>query len=340
MNIVVTGSIATDHLMVFPGRFVEHLVDGSLQNLSLSFLVDGLEIFRGGVGANIAFGLGCLGVRPLLVGAAGSDFPEYRDWLDRHNVDTSHVSVSQSKHTARFVCTTDADHNQIASFYAGAMVEARDLELDQVLRHIPGVRLVIVSPDDPVAMLRHTSACRRSCVPFAADPSQQLARMEGADIRELVQGAQILFSNEYERELLQRKTGWSREDVLDSVSMWVTTRGVNGVMIETKSDDRVLVPAVAPRHIAEPTGAGDAFRAGFLAGISWHLGPVQAAQLGCAISALVLEAPGTQEYRLDSTDLLVRLADAYGDAVATKMRPHLGSVGRAPDGFEAQSANS
>jgi adenosine kinase len=325
MSIVVTGSIATDHLMMFPGRFLDHIMGESLESLSLSFLVDGLEIFRGGVGANIAFGLGRLGVRPLLVGAAGSDFVDYREWLDRHNVDTSHVRVSQSRHTARFVCTTDADHNQIASFYAGAMVEARDIDLDSVLL-ADAVRLVIVSPDDPLAMLQHTAACRRAGVPFAADPSQQLTRMAGAEISELVLGAQFLFTNQYERELLLQKTGWSRPDVLATVGMWITTLGSDGVMIETRGVAPVTVPAVAPRCIAEPTGAGDAFRSGFLAGISWDLEPIRAAQLGCVMAALVLEATGTQEYALEPTDLVVRLAEAYGDVIANEIQPHLAQL--------------
>jgi adenosine kinase len=323
MSIIVTGSIATDHLMAFPGRFREQLVDTALDRLSLSFLVERLDVFRGGVGANIAFGLGRLGLRPVLVGAVGADFADYREWLERHNVDTAHIRVSESKHTARFLCTTDADQLQIASFYPGAMVEARDIDLGEVVRMIDGAQLVVVAPDDPPAMLRHANACRRSATPFAADPSQQLARMSGAEVAELVEGADLLFTNEYERELLQQKTGWSRHDVLETVGTWVTTRGPDGVVIETLGADPVAVHAARPRAHGEPTGAGDAFRAGFLAGVGWRLAAPRAAQLGCVMGTLALEAVGTQEYLFEPADVLLRLAETYGPCAAGEIEPHL-----------------
>jgi adenosine kinase len=323
MTIIVTGSIATDHLMAFPGRFRDQLVDTALDRLSLSFLVERLDVFRGGVGANIAFGLGRLGLRPVLVGAVGADFTDYREWLERHNVDTAHIRVSESKHTARFLCTTDADDLQIASFYPGAMAEARDIDLGEVVRMIDGTVLVVVAPDDPAAMLRHANACRRSATPFAADPSQQLARMSGAEVAELVAGADLLFTNEYERELLQQKTGWSRRDILETVGMSVTTRGAGGVVIETLGADPVLVDAVPPRAHGEPTGAGDAFRAGFLAGVGWRLDSQRAAQLGCVMGTLALEAVGTQEYRLEPADVLLRLAETYGPGAAGEIAPYL-----------------
>ncbi len=177
MRQIVTGSIATDHLMIFPGRFTEQLVEGKLDKVSLSFLVDELEIHRGGIAANIAFGMAALGLRPVLVGSVGADFADYRQWLEAHHVDMGHVRVSERLHTARFLCTTDADNNQIASFYAGAMNEARHIDLASILRSEPAVEIVLICPDDPEAMLRHTRACRDRDVPFAADPSQQIARM-------------------------------------------------------------------------------------------------------------------------------------------------------------------
>ena len=183
MRQVVTGSIATDHLMVFPGRFTEQLIEGHLDKVSLSFLVDELKIHRGGIAANIAFGMARLGLRPVLVGAVGADFADYRQWLDAHQVETRHVRVSENLHTARFLCTTDADNNQIASFYAGAMNEARHIDLAGILQSEQDVDIVLICPDDPEAMLRHTQACRGSAVPFAADPSQQIARMSGTDLR-------------------------------------------------------------------------------------------------------------------------------------------------------------
>src|SRR5215475_5379722 len=183
MKIAVTGSIATDHLMHFPGRFAEQLLADQLHKVSLSFLVDDLVVRRGGIAANIAFGMAQLGLRPALVGAVGADFDlDYRSWLDRHGVDTASVHVSETAHTARFVCTTDLDMCQIASFYAGAMSEARNIELLPVAQRLGGLDLVIISPNDPLAMLRHTQECRERGYAFVADPSQQIARMSGEEI--------------------------------------------------------------------------------------------------------------------------------------------------------------
>ncbi|HVV30558.1 MAG TPA: PfkB family carbohydrate kinase, partial [Mycobacteriales bacterium] len=228
MNTVLTGSIATDHLMTFPGRFRDSLLEGSLEKVSLSFLVDELVVRRGGTAANIAFGMGSLGCRPVLVGAVGEDFADYRSWLERHGVDTASVLVSETAHTARFLCTTDTDLNQIASFYPGAMSEARDIELAPVARRLGSIDLVVVSPNDPEAMLRHTDECRQRGYPFMADPSQQLALMDGPDLRRLVDGARYLVTNEYERDLLASKTGWTEKELLTRVGIRLTTIGAEG----------------------------------------------------------------------------------------------------------------
>jgi adenosine kinase len=319
MSQIVTGSIATDHLMVFPGRFTEQLVEGQLDKVSLSFLVDELRIHRGGIGANVAFGMALLGLRPVLVGAVGADFADYRQWLDAHRVDTSHVRVSESLHTARFLCTTDAANNQIATFYAGAMNEARHIDLSAILDSCDDAEIIVVCPDDPGAMLRHTRACRARGFPFAADPSQQIARMPGADLRELIDGARYLFTNEYERSLLIRKTGWGAEEILSRVGSWVTTMGPKGAIIESSGQPSVSVHAAIERRKADPTGVGDAFRAGFFAGIAWELAPERAAQVGCVMAALVLETVGTQEYDFDPGDFKVRLAAAYGTDAADEV---------------------
>ncbi|MGK5554831.1 PfkB family carbohydrate kinase, partial [Actinomadura kijaniata] len=230
MRIAVTGSIATDHLMTFPGRFTDQLMPDQLDRVSLSFLVDELEVRRGGVAANICFGMGSLGKESILVGAVGDDFADYRSWLERHKVDTASVHVSELRHTARFLCTTDQDQNQIASFYAGAMSEAREIELGPVADRVGGLDLVLISPNDPLAMVRHSEECRTRGIPFAADPSQQLARMDGEDVRGLVDGAAYLFTNEYEKALCEEKTGWSDAEILDRVGIRVTTLGAKGVV--------------------------------------------------------------------------------------------------------------
>ena len=323
MRVAVTGSIATDHLMTFPGRFSDSLVADKLDKISLSFLVDDLDIRRGGVAANIAFGMGVLGLRPLLVGAVGPDFADYRSWLERHNVDTGSVHVSGVRHTARFVCTTDLDQNQIASFYPGAMSEAREIELGPVAERVGGLDLVVIGPNDPEAMIRHTQECRYRGFAFAADPSQQLARMSGEEIRSLVDGAAYLFTNEYEAALTEQKTGWTSADILDRVDMRVTPLGAKGAMVERKGDPAIYVDCPDEERKADPTGVGDAFRAGFLAGVAWGLPPDRSCQIGSLLATFVIETIGTQEYEVTQRNFLGRIAQAYGDAAAADIEPHL-----------------
>ena len=202
----------------------------------MSFLADALEIRRGGVAGNICFGMAVLGARPILVGAAGEDFADYRSWLTRHGVVTDHVHISESRHTARFVCTTDDTMAQIATFYAGAMAEARMIELGPIHDQW-GLDLVLIGADDPEAMLRHTEECRSRGIPFIADPSQQLAFADGPFIRKLIDGADYLFTNEYESHLTETKTGWSQAEIDDRVTTRVITRGKDGADIRTKGQD-------------------------------------------------------------------------------------------------------
>ena len=323
MTLLIAGSIATDHLMSFPGRFADSLVVDQLDKLSVSFLVDDLEVRRGGCAANICFGLGNLGLRPVLVGAVGEDFADYRAWLERHHVDCTSVHVSPTRHTARFVCTNDSAMAQIASFYPGAMSEAREIELKPIADRVGEPTFVLVGPDDPQAMLRHTDECRQRGYRFVADPSQQLAFGDGDLIRQLIDGAEILFSNEYEASLITQKTGWSADEVLARVGTWVVTLGAAGVRIDRAGAESVTVAAVPEIEKVEPTGVGDAFRAGFLAALSWGLGHERAAQLGCLLAVYVVEQVGTQEYVLSRRDLLRRCEDTYGPDAVADFEPHL-----------------
>ncbi len=319
MPVAVSGSIATDHLMHFPGRFAEQLVAEQLHRISLSFLVDDLVVRRGGIGANIAFGMAVLGSSPVLVGAVGEDFGDYRAWLERHGVDCSGVHVSETAHTARFVCTTDDDMCQIASFYAGAMAEARLIELRPVAERVGGLDLVLISPDDPDAMLRHAEECRQLGYDFAADPSQQLARMSGEQIQTFITGAKYLFSNDYEWELLRQKTGWSEAEVMSKVGMRITTLGEKGAEMVDASGTSIHVSAVPETVKADPTGVGDAFRAGLLAGLEKGLELERAAQLGSYIAVLVLETVGPQEWTLDKELAVSRIGSAYGPEAAEQI---------------------
>ncbi|MBD8869121.1 carbohydrate kinase family protein [Nocardioides donggukensis] len=323
MSLLIAGSIATDHLMSFPGRFADSLVVDQLDKLSVSFLVEDLEVRRGGCAANICFGLGNLGVRPVLVGAVGEDFGDYRAWLERHDVDCDSVHVSETRHTARFVCTTDSAMAQIASFYAGAMSESRELELKPIADRVGAPDFVLIGPDDPEGMLRHTDECRQRGYRFVADPSQQLAFGDGDLIRRLIDGAEILFSNEYEASLITQKTGWSTQEVLDRVGTWVVTLGAEGVRIDRSGEESLTVAAVPEIAKVEPTGVGDAFRAGFLAALTWGLGHERAAQLGCLLAVYVVERVGTQEYTLSKAGFLDRLERAYGPEAVKDVEPHL-----------------
>ncbi|WP_035283341.1 carbohydrate kinase family protein [Actinokineospora spheciospongiae] len=309
--------------MHFPGKFSEQLVAEQLHKVSLSFLVDDLVVRRGGIGANIAFGLGVLGCSPILVGAVGADFADYRSWLERHGVDCAGVHVSEVAHTARFVCTTDDEMNQIASFYAGAMSESRQIELHPIEAKAGKLDLVLIGPDDPEGMLRHAQECRQRGYAFAVDPSQQMARMDGAQIRDFVTGADYLFTNDYEWELLRQKTGWSDQEVMEKVGLRVTTLGAKGVEIVRKDGTSLTVSAVPETAKVDPTGVGDGFRAGFVAAITQGLGLERAAQLGSLIATLVLETVGTQEWTFGKEAALARLSDAFGPEAAAEIAPIL-----------------
>lgn len=305
--------------MRFPGRFADVLLADQLDHVSLSFLVDDLQIRRGGVGGNIAYAMGLLNRTPLLVGAVGADFGEYRAWLEKHGVDTSTVLVSDRAHTARFVCTTDDDMAQIASFYPGAMSEARDISIAE-LSESRELDLVLIGANDPEAMLRHTAECRELGIPFAADPSQQLARLDGDQSVQLIDGAAYLFTNKYEWALLLQKTGLSEEEVAQKVGVRVTTLGAEGVRIVDRDGTEVTVGVVPEVEKVEPTGVGDAFRAGFLTAHTAGLSLERSAQLGSLIAVLVLETMGTQEWTLNKESALERLTQAYGPEAAADIK--------------------
>ncbi len=324
MTIAVTGSIATDHLMRFPGRFAEQLLAEHLQKVSLSFLVDDLVVHRGGVAGNFAYAIGILGGSPALVGAVGKDFDEYRGWLTAHGVDCSQVLVSDSAYTARFVCTTDEDMAQLASFYPGAMSEARNIKLADLVAAQGKPELVIVGANDPEAMFLHTEECRSLGLPFAADPSQQLARLSGDEIRRLIDGAAYLFTNDYEWDLLLQKSGWSEAEVMSQIELRVTTLGEKGVDIVGRDGTFIHVDVVPENEKVDPTGIGDAFRAGFLTGRGAGLSLERAAQLASLVATLVLEAPGPQEWTWDKVTALPRLSAAFGAEAADEITAALG----------------
>jgi len=323
MRIGVAGSVGLDHLMTFSGKFTDSLVAGSLEKVSLSFLVDDLDVRRGGCAANICFGMAMLGLNPILIAAVGKDWADYEAWLSRHGVDTSHVLISKDLFTAHFMVTTDTELNQIASFFPGAMSEARNIELAPIIDKTGSLDLIVISPDDPEAMLRHSEVARQRGVAFAADPSQQMARLDGEEIRTLIDGATYLFMNEYELALAIQKTGWSDAEILSRVKHRVVTQGSKGARIETAGGK--LLKITCPKELAkvDPTGVGDSFRSGFIAGLAWGLSHERCLQLGAMVATYVIETKGTQEYRFTSEEFVTRFKEAYGDLAATEIAAHL-----------------
>src|SRR6201987_5467563 len=305
--------------MRFPGRFSEQLLADHLEKVSLSFLVDDLVVHRGGVAGNMAYAIGALGGDAVLIGAAGMDFADYREWLQAHGVNCDNVLISETAHTARFTCTTDEDMAQIASFYPGAMSEARNIKLADVVSSVGKPDLGIIGANDPDAMVVHTEECRKLGLAFAADPSQQLPRLSGEEINKLIDGATYLFTNDYEGELLLSKTGWSVADLLGKVGLRVTTLGAKGVDIVDSDGGCVHVGVVPEKSQTDPTGVGGAFRAGFLTGRSGGLSLERSAQLGSLVAVLGLESTGTQEWKWDRECEKARLEDACGAVAADEI---------------------
>lgn len=307
MSIVVTGSIAYDYLMSFPGRFTEHFLPEHMHRVSLSFLVDSMDKRRGGCAPNIAYTLSLLGERPRLMATAGQDFGEYRQWLEAAGVDTSLVKVVDGKFTASFFCSTDRESNQIASFYTGAMANAAELSF----RTVADCRIAIISPNDPAAMVQYAEECRTLGVPFIWDPGQQCARMSGDELREGIEGAALVICNDYEFELIRQKTGLDEMAVLEHAGALVITRGENGCSVIDVSG-RTEVPAVPPHRIVDPTGVGDAFRSGFMKGMAHDAPYPVCAQIGTVAATYALEHLGGQSHAYTWREFVSRYEEHFG----------------------------
>jgi adenosine kinase len=307
MRIAVTGSIAYDYLMFFPGKFTEHFLPEHFSRVSLSFLVDTMDKRRGGCAPNIAYSLALLGERPVLMGTAGQDFGEYRAWLEAAGVDTSLVKEVPGKFTASFFCSTDTANNQIASFYTGAMAHAAELSF----RTAGPIDFAIISPNDPEAMTQYAGECRAIGLDYMFDPGQQCARMSGDALAEGIAGAYAVICNDYEFELLRQKTGLDEAAILKQAGLLIVTRGEQGSSVIT-SAGRVDVPAVPPRRIEDPTGVGDAYRAGFLKGLASGAEPVVCARLGTVAATYALEHLGGQSHAYTWPEFQVRYEEHYG----------------------------
>lgn len=311
MSIIVTGSVAFDYLLTFPGYFREQILPEHLNKLSVSFLADSKQSFRGGCGPNIAYNLALLGQRPRLLASAGKDFTEYRQWLDAQGVDTSAMGVFEDEFTATFTVLTDLDHNQIASFHTGAMARARELSL----RNLPKdqIDLVIISPNDPQAMRQYAAECRELGIPFIYDPSQQLARMDGAEFVDSLRGARVLTVNEYEYEMARSKCRLDEQGLLELVETIIVTRGAAGSTV-IGQDFKLDVAAARARAVVEPTGVGDAYRAGLMTGLvggySWEV----TCRLASLAAVYVIEQHGTMNHRYTLEEFVARYRQEFGDA--------------------------
>lgn len=309
MSVIVTGSIATDYIMKYPGRFLEHILPEQ-GKISVSFLVEEKQMSRGGIGPNIAYTMALLGERPRLMGTVGQDFEEFRAWLEAQGVDTSLVVAYPGEFTATFTVITDTAQNQIAGFHSGAMSRGRELTYRGL--DVNEIDYTIISPHDPEGMLRNCAECRELGIKFFFDPSQQLARFDGAQIMAGLRGAYAMTVNDYELEVLKQKTGLDEAGILDEVTLLVVTRGADGASLIAKKR-RVDVPVVEPKAIVDPTGVGDAFRGGLLAGLvrgyPWEV----AGRIGALAATYCLEQMGTMNHRYTRTEFAARYRENFGD---------------------------
>lgn len=309
MKTVVTGSIAFDYLMSFPGKFRDVLLADQLHNVSLSFLVDSMKRQRGGTAPNIAYTLALLGGRPHIMATAGQDFGEYRAWLEQHRIDTSAVVEIEDDYCASFFVNTDEEQNQIASFYTGAMAHARRLSFAE---YAADADMVIISPNDPEAMRAYALECKALDIAYIYDPSQQAIRLSGEDLCLGLEGSALLTVNEYEFSLIQEKTGFNEVQILDRVSGLLVTKGDEGSVL-TVGGERYDIPAVPPRRIVEPTGAGDAFRAGLMRGIQLGLPWDVTGRIGALAATYVLEQLGTQNHHFTTAEFVTRYRQHFDD---------------------------
>jgi adenosine kinase len=309
VDILLTGSVAYDYLMTFPGLFKEQILPERLESISLSFLVESMSRQRGGVAPNIAYTMALLGARPRVMATVGEDFEEYRTWLEDKGVDTALMKVIPDVFTASFFATTDRTNAQIASFYPGAMGHASN----QSLKDLPSKpELVLVSPNEPGAMTKFAAESRELEIPYLYDPSQQVLRLEGEELARDMEGAHFLFCNDYEFGLISKKTGWSLDQILERVNILVITRGKDGADLYV-SGDTVHIPVVPPDEIVDPTGVGDAFRGGFLAGYNRGFNWKLCGEMGSLAAVYCLEQNGPQSHAYTREEFVTRFRKHFDD---------------------------
>jgi adenosine kinase len=309
MSIFVTGSVAYDYLMSFPGQFKDHILPEKLETLSVSFLVDSMRKQRGGCAANIAYNLALLNERPTLMATVGEDFSEYRRWLKQQGVDTSSTVTIHNEFTASFFVSTDRANCQIASFYTGAMKEARTLSFYD--EDHSAIELAIISPNDPQAMPKYVRECHELEIPYLYDPSQQIIRLDPKDLIHGISGAKALIVNEYELEMIKNKTQLTEENILSLAEMLVVTLGEKGSLIYADGN-QIAIPAAQPKQVVDPTGVGDAYRAGFIIGLLRGYNWETTGRLGSLAATYVLESVGCQSHGYTISQFVARYHENFG----------------------------
>lgn len=310
MDILLTGSVAFDYLMKFPGYFKDHILPDRLEHISLSFLVESMTRWRGGIAPNIAYTLALLGQKPRVMATVGEDFGEYRQWLEEKGINTAAMRVIPGVFTASFFCSTDRSNAQIASFYPGAMAYADRLSFKSLEKRPD---LVVISPNDPKAMHQYVSECKELGIPYLYDPSQQLARVSADEVNHGLKGAQSLFVNDYEFGLIEKMTGLTAADILAQVKFMVITRGEAGASVYADGQE-FTIPIVPALQIADPTGVGDAFRGGFLSGygrgFDWEI----CGRMGALAATYCLEQTGPQGQSYTRGEFVARYRQHFDDA--------------------------
>lgn len=310
MSVVLTGSIAYDYIMSFPGYFKDHILPEKIHEISVSFLVDSMKRQRGGIATNIAYNLALLGERPKIMATVGEDFTEYRRWLELHYIDTSAIIEIPDEFTASFFVSTDKEQNQIASFYTGAMAHARLVSFQDHINS--GIELAVISPNDPGAMVQYVAECKALGIPYIYDASQQIIRLDAEDLKAGCRDSKMIILNDYELSMLQNKTGWSEEEIAAQTETLIVTYGERGSTI-THAGRTIPIPVATPRQIAEPTGAGDAYRAGIIKGVTRNFSWEFTGRLGSLAATYALEEHGTQNHRYELHEFIARFRQEFGN---------------------------
>jgi adenosine kinase len=308
MNVVVTGSLGFDYIMDFSGRFKDRIMPDKIHNISLSFLVDTLTKQFGGTAGNIGYTLKLLGINPLIVAAAGNDFTAYKRFLAKHKISTTYISVRQDVPTSSYFVMTDTDDNQIGSFYMGSMKYAKNLTIPEKST------FVLVTPNEPAAVMEYVAQCKKRHLPYLYDPAFQIDHFTAKELRDGISGAKILIGNDYEISLIEHKLAIPHKELIRLVPMLITTLGSKGSIIETDEESVHCKPA-KPKNVIDPTGAGDAFRAGFIAGYLRHYDVKICGQMGSVAAVYTVETYGTQTHTFTKKEFIKRYRENFGDTI-------------------------